>query len=130
MELDVVGFHPQTKQLVHYEPSIDAYSWAKKEERYKKKFRSGRKYILKELFSWLASSTLIDQIAVFPTHPKGRDRIAGGRIVSIDELVKEIRSKVVKCGPMRSNAISEQYPLLRTIQMSHAGYVKAIVEQV
>lgn len=37
----------------------------------------------------------------------------------------EVRSKVVACGRMASNAISEQYPLLRTLQLSHAGYYKA-----
>lgn len=31
MELDVVGFHPQNHELVHYEPSIDALSWEKRE---------------------------------------------------------------------------------------------------
>ena len=27
MGLDVVGFHPHSGSLVHYEPSIDALSW-------------------------------------------------------------------------------------------------------
>ena len=36
MELDVVGFHPSTQDLVHYEPSIDALNWAAREKRYKK----------------------------------------------------------------------------------------------
>jgi len=27
MELDVVGFHPKDKHLIHYEPWIDALSW-------------------------------------------------------------------------------------------------------
>jgi hypothetical protein len=126
MELDVVGFHPKTSELVHYEPSIDALSWDKREVRYKKKFEAGRKYIFTELFSWLPPDTALRQIAVFPTHPRGRDNIATGKIISIDELMAEIRSKVVACGPMMRNAISEQYPLLRTIQMTHAGYCRAI----
>jgi len=126
MELDVVGFHPHTGTLVHYEPSIDALSWAIREARYKKKFDAGRKYILNEMFSWLPPSTRIEQIAVFVSHPSGRDTIAGGKIISVDELMAEIRSKVTACGAMMKNAISEQYPLLRTIQMSEAGYCRAI----
>jgi len=126
MELDAVGFHPQTGALVHYEPSIDALSWKKREKRYEKKFRAGRKYILGELFSWLPPGTTLEQFAVFISHPRGRDTIAGGKIISIDELVAEIRNKVVACGPLRRNAIPEQYPLLRTIQMSHVGYHRRI----
>lgn len=36
MELDIVGYHPKTQKLVHYEPSIDALSWDKREARYVK----------------------------------------------------------------------------------------------
>jgi hypothetical protein len=126
MELDVVGFHPHSGTLVHYEPSIDALSWETREARYKKKFEAGRKYIIKEMFSWLTTSTQLQQVAVFTSHPRGRDTIAGGTIISIDELMAEIRTKVTACGAMIRNAISEQYPLLRTIQMSHVGYCRAI----
>jgi hypothetical protein len=127
MELDVVGFHPQSSTLVHYEPSIDALSWEKRDARYQKKFDIARRYMFTELFAWLPPTTHIEQIAVFYNHPRGRDTIAGAKIISIDELVAEIRAKVVACGPMISNAISEQYPLLRTIQMSHAGYSRPLV---
>lgn len=122
MELDVVGFNPQSGALVHYEPSLDANSWKKREERYKKKFRLGRKYIFKELFPWLPKGTNLVQIAVFSSHPIGRDTIGGGLIKSIDEVVADIKSKVIRCGPLRSNAIPEQYSLLRTIQLSHVGF--------
>lgn len=126
MELDVVGFHPQSSTLVHYEPSIDALSWEEREARYKKKFQLAQKYMFTELFAWLPPSTHIEQIAIFYNHPRGRDTIAGAKIMSIDELMAEIRSKIIACGPMIRNAISAQYPLLRTIQMSHAGYCRPI----
>ena len=129
MELDVVGFHPPSGKLVHYEPSIDALGWARREERYMKKFEAAKKYMFTELFTWLPSTTQIEQVAIFYDHPRGRDFIAGAKIMSIDELVAEIRTKVVACGPMISNAISESYPLLRTIQMSHVGYYRAINTQ-
>ncbi len=123
---DVVGFHPQSSTLVHYEPSIDALSWEEREARYKKKFQLAQKYMFTELFAWLPPSTHIEQIAIFYNHPRGRDTIAGAKIMSIDELMAEIRSKIIACGPMIRNAISAQYPLLRTIQMSHAGYCRPI----
>ncbi len=28
-ELDIVAYHPQTKRLLHIEPSLDAHTWAK-----------------------------------------------------------------------------------------------------
>ena len=130
MELDVVGFNPQSAKLVHYEPSIDASSWEKREIRYKKKFDAGRKYIFTELFSWLPKDTKLDQVAVFTTHPYGRDTIAGGRLISVDELVAEIKSKIVACGPMIRNAIPEQFPLLRTIQMALCGYARILCRQI
>ena len=126
MEVDIVGYQPKSGSLVHYEPSIDALSWEKREARYKKKFEAGRKYIFTDIFPWLPASTPLKQIAVFITHPKGRDTIAGGAIVSIDEFMAEVRAKVVACGFMVSNAMPEQYPLLRTVQLSHVGYYRAI----
>jgi hypothetical protein len=128
MEIDVIGFHPQQARIVHYEPSIDAMTWGVREERYEKKFTTARKYMFRELFPWLPTSTSVEQFAVFYNHPKGRDYIAGAKIVSIDELMSEIRATVIQRGPMIKNAISEQYPLLRTLQMSHCGYQKVIVQ--
>ncbi len=126
MELDIIGYHPESGSVVHYEPSIDALSWEKRETRYKKKFEAGRKYIFSAIFPWLPSSTPLKQIAVFINHPRGRDTIAGGAIISIDEFMNEVRAKVVACGIMARNAIPEQYPLLRTVQLSHVGYGRAI----
>lgn len=126
MELDVIGYHPIQKKLVHYEPSIDADSWKKREERYAKKFEAGRNYIFEHVFPWLDKKTGIEQYAVFSSHPKDRDEIAGGKIISIDEFVKGVRDRVLKQGIMGKKAIPEQFPLLRTMQISHCGYYKVL----
>jgi len=126
MELDVVGYNPTLNTIVHYEPSIDALSWEKRDARYLKKFQAGKKYIYTEVFSWLSPETPLQQIAVFISRPREKNEIAGGILISIDELMSEIRAKVIERGPMCSNAISEQYPLLRTLQMTHSGYYKVI----
>jgi hypothetical protein len=126
MELDILGYHPKSNTIVHYEPSIDADSWKTREARYKKKFEAAQKYMFQEIFSWLPASTPLQQIAVFISHPKGRDTIAGGVILSIDEIMAEIRTKIIACGIMAKNAVPEQYPLLRTLQLSHAGYYRRI----
>jgi len=126
MELDVVAFDPHTEHLIHLEPSIDAHSWATREQRFTKKFTAARKYIFSEVFTWLDSGMEIEQVAVLISHPKGRDILAGGKIVSIDELMAEIRQRVVECGIVAKNAIPEQYPHLRTLQLSHNGYYKKL----
>lgn len=64
----------------------------------------------------------VEQVAVLASHPKDRNVLAGGRIVFIDELMVEIREKVVACGKVAKNAIPEQYPHLCTMQLSHSGY--------
>jgi hypothetical protein len=61
MELDVVGYHRQLNKIIHYEPSIDALGWVAREARYVKKFRLAKKYMFSEVFSWLDSSTQVEQ---------------------------------------------------------------------
>ncbi len=124
-ELDIIGFHPETKDLVHYEPSVDAHSWETRDRRFQKKFNAGQKHV-SSIFTHLPEGLKLRQIAIFPAHPVGRDEIAGGKIQSIDELVREIRHKILDEGPAYKKAIPEIYPMLRTIQLSHCGYVKAI----
>lgn len=126
MELDVIGYHPETGQLLHYEPSLDALDWETRERRFRKKFEAGRKYICRAVFPRLDDDTPITQIAVLITHPKRRHFIAGARIQSVDELMLEIRDRIKKEKPMASAAIPEQYPLLRTLQLSHVGYYRAL----
>lgn len=127
MELDVIGFNPHTNHLVHYEPSIDGRSWKDRENRFRAKFENARRYILPEVFSWLPEELSIEQIAICVSHPKDRDYIGGGKLISLDEFVKEVRDKVITEGAANSKAISETYPLLRTIQLTHSGYNKAIM---
>lgn len=126
MELDVMAFDPHTGHLVHIEPSIDAHSWHVREQRFAKKFNAARKYIFSEIFTWLDSSMEVEQIAVLVSHPKGRDKLAGAKIISIDELMVEMRREILACGIVAKNAIPEQYPNLRTMQLSHNGYYKAL----
>ena len=65
-------------------------------------------------------------MAVLISHPKGRDFLAGGKVVSIDEFMAEIRLKIVEYGIVGKNAIPEQYPFLRTLQLSYNSYYKTL----
>ena len=114
-ELDVVAFHPSTKHLIQVEPSLDAHSWDKREERFSKKFAAGRKYI-PELFSGIDIPTEIEQVAVFVFASKANNTsLAGGKVELASDyyerIVNELRGKKVA-----KEAVPEQFPLLRTIQ--------------
>lgn len=121
-ELDIVAYHPETKHLIHVEPSIDAHSWKKREQRFKKKFQVGRKYIYKDVFPWLTPSTPIDKIAILITST--REKLCGATVYSIDDFMKMVKDDVSEQGIMGKNAIPEEYDLLRTIQMALNGYYK------
>jgi hypothetical protein len=124
-ELDIVAFNHQDRHLIHLEPSIDAHSWSKREERFKKKFEAGRKYIFKEIFPWLSSDMEIEQIAILIS--KGtRELIDGRKIITIDEFMKNVKADILKEGYMAQNAIPELYALLRTIQMTICGYYRIL----
>jgi hypothetical protein len=96
--------------------------------RFRKKFEAGKKYILKDIFRWLESDTEIEQIAILISHPKDRKKIGGGKIISIDEFARDIQVRIKECGIMGKNAIPEQYPLLRTIQLIINGYYGILQE--
>ncbi|GAB4404806.1 MAG: hypothetical protein OHK0048_24430 [Rhodoferax sp.] len=114
-ELDVVAFHPEKKHLVHIEPSMDANSWDERERRYTKKFAAGRKYI-PALFAGLELPGQVEQIALFEFASKAnRTELAGGKIMLVSELLQEVVA-VVRDRRVASAAISEQYPILRTVQ--------------
>lgn len=125
-ELDIIAYHPIKNHLVHIESSIDADAWAVREIRFKRKFDCGKDYIFSEIFTWLDNTTPIEQIAVLISHPKNRNTIGDGKIISIDELIKDMRIMISSNGVMSKKAIPEQYSLLRTIQLVTEGYIKRL----
>ncbi len=122
-ELDIIAFHPERKELVHIEPSLDADGWEKREQRYSKKFDAGRRYIPR-IFRGLELPSEIDQVALFVYGGGGHKTLAGGRVIFIKEfmraILKKIRERRVDNRERRVDnaAISEEYPLLRTLQFA------------
>lgn len=116
-ELDLVGLCPTSKRLIQVEPSMDTDKWEKRESRYRKKFEAGKKYI-PDLFKGLDVPSKIDQVALLVYGSrKTCDQLGGGRLVFIQEFMTEIY-RGIQGRPIRSQAISQQYPLLRTIQFA------------
>jgi hypothetical protein len=114
-ELDVVGLHPTEKKLIHVESSVGGDSWQKREQRYKKKFEAGKKYI-PQLFHGLDVPVEIDQIALFLFARKtNRQTIGGGRIMTVSELLAVIVDNL-KDKAIARQAVPETFPLVRMIQ--------------
>lgn len=128
-ELDVVAWHPVTGYLIHLEPSIDANPWPKREERYRRKFASGRNY-LRDIpqFAHFTDEQVggLQQVAVLSNTPKGQpDRtpwIDGSEIWTLDSFMEEVKEYVhANYGTYWNGAISESYPFLRLMQMALNG---------
>ncbi len=128
-ELDVIAYNPATNHLVQYEPSVDADSWARREERFKKKFAMGRQHVrdIPQL-SFLTQEQVdsMEQIAVFPAVTETRRDFLGGKAIGMDELMSTINQFVRERGLMAYNAFPEQYPMLRTLQFALCGYYKVV----
>ncbi len=117
-ELDIVAYHPDTKRVLHIEPSIDSHIWAKREARFKKKFQVGEKLIVREIFPWLRKNTKIEQWAVIMGSNKSHDSLGGGKIYRVRDIYKMIVDDLRQKGQEEGFqiAIPEQFMLLRTIQ--------------
>ena len=126
-ELDVVAFHPATKDLVHIEPSTDASPWHKREVRYRKKFEAGRKYIPQMFPGLLDASADPKQIALLVLSSRTQERsLASGRVVHISAFLSEILQHF-KGLRMSSASVPEGFPLLRALQFV-AEYRKQLFE--
>ena len=115
-ELDIVAYHPVDKHLIQIEPSIDAHTWEKREQRFKKKFDAGQKHIISEIFPWLPHNKKFEQWAVLWGSDKNHSEVGGGKMVPIWKLYRIIAKDIIAIGPPAGNAIPEQFPLLRTMQ--------------
>jgi len=132
-ELDVVAYHPVTGELYHFKPSLDSHTCDKRNERFARKFQTGRDYIrtVPQYANVPAEHFAnLKQVALLSHTPKGMaDRIefAGGEAWTIDSFVEEVNAWV------RSNwsvawagAIPESYPLLRVMQFSLVGNYRKV----
>lgn len=63
---------------------------------------------------------MIEQVAVLVSSTK--TKLAGGKVISIDEFVAKIKQEVQGQGAMVKNAIPEKLDLLRTMQYIICGY--------
>ena len=114
-ELDVVAFNPDKSHLVHIEPSMDAESWDNRENRYKRKFETGKKYI-RGLFPGFKLPPEIEHIALLVfASKKNRSMIGGGKIMLLTELLEDIFSTLGNKG-LATEIVPEHMTILRSFQ--------------
>ena len=127
-ELDVVGWHPITGDLVNYEPSIDSHNWSAREERYTRKFSVAKKHIgeIPQLAA-VPEGTLenLRCVAVMSHSPKGMPEKMDwldGELITHDKLMDDIEAWIRETyGLLALGAIPETFPLLRTLQLALIG---------
>jgi hypothetical protein len=116
VELDVVALNPETRHLVHLEPSLDAESWETRERRFRRKFDAGREYI-PELFPGFDVSGEVEQIAILVSASKANHpRLGGGQVLLVSDLMREIMEELSD-KRVSENAVPEHHTLLRTLQL-------------
>lgn len=125
-EIDIAAYDPKTGHLVHVETSMDSQTWEDREERFRRKFETGERYI-RSLFHGLPATTKIEKIAILGLASRKTHQFIGGATIKlIDEFLVEILMHL-KGVSWLSEAVPEQYPLLRTLQLV-AHYRAPIVE--
>lgn len=125
-ELDIVAFYPGTpERVLHLEASLAATSRKAFEKSLEKKLDVGRRQVFTEVLPWLTDPRFrLEQFAVLPALPGGERRLGGAVLITVDELLGEIRARIGRKGKTFGSAIPERYPLLRTIQMAVFGFGK------
>jgi hypothetical protein len=116
-ELDVVAFHPKTREILHYECSTDASSWEKREKKFKAKLETGRTLIPKIFEGLTNGQETVKQYVVLVVCARAPRTVAGVPVLQSGQLIKEILTELKANWPMDSRAVPEQFSLIRTLQL-------------
>ena len=126
-EMDVIAFHPQTKEFVHVEASTSAASWKRQCAVIERKFNSAGQHY-DDMFQFPRESTRLIAISGFgrvaPAWAKERLGESGVTLESVPEFFRKVTAGI-QDRPITKGTISETLPLLRAIQFSlHCGIIK------
>ena len=125
-EMDVVAFHPQTRELVHIETSTDALSWEDRCKRFKQKFESAELHYRDSFQFPFDPIRRIAIVGFGHTVPDEVKNMLGERIgvESVREFFRNVAAELRGRDPSKQ-AISENLPLLRAMQfVLHLGQEK------
>lgn len=115
-ELDIVAFHPVTRDLVHLEASMDAQSWADRKSKYIRKFAAGDKHIPSLFPGFPFPPTTYKKIILLGYgSSENHKTLAGAEVMTVSDFLAMIL-KDLKGTSIYKSAISEDKPILRTLQ--------------
>ena len=126
-EMDVIAFHPQTKEFVHVEASTGAVSWENQCETIERKFELAWQHY-DDRFQFPKGSTRLIAISGFgrvaPAWAKERLGKSKITLESVPEFFRKVTADI-QDRPITKGTISETLPLLRAIQFAlHYGIKK------
>ena len=98
-EMDVVAYHPESLTLLHVETSMDALSWEKRKQTFRRKFSLASNYYYK-LFKFDINEIEIMVIVGFSNPPKYFWEVAP--IQSIPAFIAEITDYLSQYDPLRA----------------------------
>ena len=130
-ELTILAVHLENGDAVHVEPSMDAHSWEKREQRYQSRFELGRKFI-PELLGDKGRDMPLRQVALIGlgssiNHPV----LGGGDVLSLGEFLARILNAFVG-DDLGGQPVPQQYPILRTLQFvadNHRAVIPALLDE-
>jgi len=118
-EMDVIAYHPKTREFIHIECSSDAWSWEKKREVFRKKFDNASRYYKKE-FPFEKSDIKKIAITGYSIPRVNREKKLnfgfGIEVILVPDFVASAAQKISKLDPMTTGIHESTYPLLRAIQ--------------
>lgn len=126
-ELDVVAWHPETKHVVHIEPTMDADTWDKRIKRYTKKLRAGRKHIPGLFPNISIQPRNIEQIILLGYGSNVNHQTIDGAEVRMSSQLLEGVLTHLRDIDLNSRAVPEQFIILRTLQLV-SGHRKKLID--
>lgn len=129
-ELTVIAVNLERGEVVQVEPSMDAHSWEKREQRYKARFEAGRQFI-PGLIGGAGEAYDLIQIALIglgssTNHPT----LGGAGVLSLSDFLVEILGQL-RTGAGDTMPVPQQYPILRTLQFvaeNHRAVIPALMD--
>ncbi|KPK52587.1 MAG: hypothetical protein PVI25_01685 [Gammaproteobacteria bacterium] len=131
-ELTILAVHLEQRDVVQVEPSMDAHSWEKREQRYESRFALGRHFI-PQLVGDSADIGRLRQVALIglgssTNHPT----LGGGEVLSLGEFLARIVAAFRGEENMTAQPVPQQYPILRTLQFiadNHRSVIPALLDE-
>lgn len=118
-EIDILAYHPETKELIHAVPSWDANSWDERKARYR-----GKKFVFsEEQYRQLiggAEVTRIRKLAIARLGQSARASLDWGHgfeVVLILVFIRQIADVLATKSPL-SDAVPGGFPILQDMQFA------------